>query len=121
VLGYTREEMKPELYWATLHPDDRSRILAEDQLTNRTGEPYRVQYRQRAKDGRWVWIRDEALLVHDERGNPLYWQGVRFDITRAGLVAGSPSIPVSQVRRSARWSARVFPDHLRETRTRRPA
>ncbi len=81
VLGYTREEMKPELYWATLHPDDRSRILAEDQLTNRTGEPYRVQYRQRTKDGRWVWIRDEALLVHDERGNPLYWQGVRFDIT----------------------------------------
>ena len=81
VLGYTREEMKPELYWATIHPDDRSRILAEDQLTNRTGDPYRVQYRQRAKDGRWVWIRDEALLVHDERGNPLYWQGVRFDIT----------------------------------------
>ncbi len=81
VLGYTREEMKPELYWASLHPDDRSRILAEDERTNRTGEPYRVQYRQRAKDGRWVWIRDEALLVHDERGNPLYWQGVRFDIT----------------------------------------
>ena len=70
VLGYTREEMEPELDWATLHPDDRSRILAEDQRTNRTGEPYRVQYRQRAKDGRWIWIRDEALLVHDERGHP---------------------------------------------------
>ncbi|MDX6595971.1 MAG: hypothetical protein QOI72_1353, partial [Solirubrobacterales bacterium] len=81
VLGYAREDMKPELYWSTIHPDDRERVLAEDERTNRTGEPYRVQYRQRAKDGRWIWMRDEALLVKDERGNPLYWQGVRFDIT----------------------------------------
>jgi PAS domain S-box-containing protein len=81
VLGYAREDMKPELYWSTIHPDDRERVLAEDERTNRTGEPYRVQYRQRAKDGRWIWMRDEALLVKDERGHPLYWQGVRFDIT----------------------------------------
>jgi hypothetical protein len=40
---------------------------------------------------------------------------------RAGSVAGSPSTLVSQARRSARWSARDLPDHLRETRTRRPA
>ncbi len=32
---------------------------------------------------------------------------------RAGSVAGSPSALVSQVRRSARWSARVLPDHYR--------
>jgi PAS domain S-box-containing protein len=81
MLGYTREEMEPELYWSTVHADDRERVLAEDERTNRTGDPYRVEYRQRAKDGRWIWLRDEALLVHDERGNPLYWQGVLFDIT----------------------------------------
>jgi hypothetical protein len=42
-------------------------------------------------------------------------------VYRAGSVAGSPGISVSQVRRSARWSANVLPDHLRDTRTRRPA
>ena len=28
-----------------------------------------------------VWVRDEAVLVRDEDGNPAYWQGVSFDIT----------------------------------------
>jgi light-regulated signal transduction histidine kinase (bacteriophytochrome) len=28
-----------------------------------------------------VWLRDEAVLVRDEEGNPLFWQGVMFDIT----------------------------------------
>jgi PAS domain S-box-containing protein len=81
LLGYTREDMLNGGFWPTLHDDDRARVRAEDERTNATGEPYRVQYRQRAKDGRWVWIRDEAVLVRDRRGDPLFWQGVRFDIT----------------------------------------
>ena len=81
VLGYQRDEMVRDRYWASVHPDDRERVRAEDERTNATGEPYRVQYRQQTKDGRWVWIRDEAILVRDERGDPLFWQGVRFDIT----------------------------------------
>jgi PAS domain S-box-containing protein len=81
VLGYRREDLQLDRYWASIHPEDRERVQAEDDRTDATGEPYRVEYRQQAKDGRWLWIRDEAVLVHDERGNPLYWQGVRFDIT----------------------------------------
>jgi PAS domain S-box-containing protein len=81
LLGYTREDMLHGGFWKTVHDDDRARVQAEDERTNATGEPYRVQYRQRTKDGRWVWIRDEAVLVRDRRGDPLFWQGVRFDIT----------------------------------------
>jgi PAS domain S-box-containing protein len=81
VLGYSRDEVRGERYWASLHPEDRDRVQAEDERTNATGEPYRVEYRQQAKDGRWVWIRDEAILVRDSGDRPLYWQGVRFDIT----------------------------------------
>lgn len=81
VLGYTREDMQPGWFWDSIHDDDRARVQAEDERTNETGEPYRVQYRQRSKDGRWVWIRDEAQLVRDRRGDPLFWQGVRFDVT----------------------------------------
>ena len=32
-------------------------------------------------DGGIVWLQDDAVLLRDERGDPLYWQGVRFDIT----------------------------------------
>ena len=81
ILGYTREELDRDTYWDTIHPDDRERVRAEDERTNRTGEPYRIEYRQRAKDGRWVWLRDEAVLIRDDRGAPLSWQGVRFDVS----------------------------------------
>jgi PAS domain S-box-containing protein len=83
MLGYEPEECTsdPEHWVKLLHPDDKERVQAEDERTNETGEPFRTEYRQFAKDGRVVWVRDEAMLVRDEEGNPLYWQGVQFDIT----------------------------------------
>jgi PAS domain S-box-containing protein len=81
--GYTPQETMsdPEHWTKTLHPEDRERVLAEEERTNRTGESFAAEYRQYAKDGRIVWVRDEAVLVRDEQGKPLYWQGVLLDIT----------------------------------------
>src|SRR5919112_1138154 len=83
MLGYPPEkEILDEEHWLrVLHPDDRERVLAEELRTDQTGEPYRIEYRQIARDGRVVWVRDEATLVRDEEGNPLYWLGVQYDIT----------------------------------------
>ena len=83
VLGYSPEEWMadPELFARILHPDDRERVLAEDARTSRTGEPFRMEYRHLARDGSVVWMRDEAVLVRDHEGEPLYWLGVQFDIT----------------------------------------
>jgi two-component system, sensor histidine kinase and response regulator len=71
----------PELWIKLLHPEDRERVLAEDARTDETGEPFKLEYRQICRDGRVVWIRDEAFLVRDEEGNPSYWQGIQLDIT----------------------------------------
>jgi PAS domain S-box-containing protein len=71
----------PELWIKLLHPEDRERVLAEDRRTDEIGEPFRMEYRQIARDGRVVWIRDEAVLVRDEYGRPRFWQGVMYDIT----------------------------------------
>ena len=83
LLGYTPEEYMsdPNILEKHLHPADRERVLAEDVRTEETGEPFRVEYRVLTRDGRVAWIRDEALLVRDEEGNPLFWQGVMYDIT----------------------------------------
>src|ERR687896_2063262 len=83
VLGYPPEkEVLEEDHWLrVLHPDDRERVLGEEQRTDETGEPYRIEYRQIARGGRVVWVRDEATLVRDEEGNSLYWLGVQYDIT----------------------------------------
>jgi PAS domain S-box-containing protein len=71
----------PELWVGRLHPADRERVLTEDARTDETGEPFRMEYRQFAKDGSVVWVRDEAVLVREEEGNPSYWLGIQLDIT----------------------------------------
>jgi PAS domain S-box-containing protein len=83
MLGYpANAEMVDEEHWLkTLHPDDRERVLAEEIRTDETGEPFRVEYRQIARDGSVVWVRDEAELVRDGEGEPMYWLGVQYDIT----------------------------------------
>ncbi len=83
VLGYTPEEWQTQKLWPTrLHPDDRERILAADKrFETGGGEPFSEEYRLLAKDGSVVWVREEAVLLKDEAGEPLYWQGVFYDLT----------------------------------------
>ncbi|HLL40798.1 MAG TPA: PAS domain S-box protein, partial [Rubrobacteraceae bacterium] len=83
ILGYSPEEcMTDPNHWVKItHPDDQERVLEEDRRTNETGEPFRAEYRQFTRDGRTVWLRDEAFLVRDREGTALYWLGVQLDIT----------------------------------------
>jgi len=81
MFGYTPEEWNIEVWLAALHPADRERVVAEDARTNETGDPFDIEYRLIRPDGRVVWVLDQAVLLRDEHGAPLYWQGVRFDMT----------------------------------------
>ena len=83
ILGYTPEEWiaDPELWAKLLHPDDRERALSQETrktIGNRNPPP--VDYRMITRDGRTVWILDEAVLEPDEVGTPV-WHGVLYDIT----------------------------------------
>jgi PAS domain S-box-containing protein len=84
ILGVTPAEWlaDPAANWlGRIHPDDREAVEQENRRADRTGEPFTTEYRMFTSDGRMVWIRDEAVVVCDERGNPKYWQGVMTDIT----------------------------------------
>lgn len=83
LLGYSAEETlaEPGVWRDQLHPDDRDRVLAEDVRTNATGEPFDMEYRAIARDGRVVWIHDRAEVVRDSEGRPRFWQGFMLDIT----------------------------------------
>jgi len=81
MLGYTVVEWveNHDLFVEILHPEDRERVLAAHQSTHATGEPLFVEYRLRTRDGRWVWVQDEARVVTDANGSVL--QGYLLDVT----------------------------------------
>jgi PAS domain S-box-containing protein len=83
VLGYTPDEWlaNPAPLGTLAHPDDLSAVRAAEDESLRTGEPLHAEYRMKAKDGRWIWILDEAAVVRDEQGTPLFMQGVMYDMT----------------------------------------
>jgi diguanylate cyclase (GGDEF)-like protein/PAS domain S-box-containing protein len=83
MLGYTPEEWREGKLWPKLlHPDDRERILAADERFEAGGEEaFSEEYRLLARDGSVVWVREEAVLLRDEAGEPLYWQGIFYDLT----------------------------------------
>ena len=89
ILGYASEEVlaRPELFKGGVHPDDRAAAEAAEARSSATGEPFDVRYRVRHAAGHWVWLRDRAVLVRDDQGQPLHWQGLLTDVTaevRAG-------------------------------------
>jgi PAS domain S-box-containing protein len=74
-------------FWRTrLHPHDHDAVVAATERSARTGEPFQMEYRYLAKDGRVVWVLDRAtLLARDDDGRPLTMQGVMLDITARKL------------------------------------
>jgi PAS domain S-box-containing protein len=80
IIGYTAEELaETELWKRILHPDDRVRVMSDRGTSQRTGQPFRSEYRVTAKDGRTVWLRDEAQIV--PAGKTFRWQGILIDVT----------------------------------------
>lgn len=84
MLGYTLEELEGTLQDGVelRHPDDIQRIQKDvgDHLTGLT-DHYSIEYRMRAKNGGYKWIRDcGKIMERDADGNPLRLCGTHEDI-----------------------------------------
>jgi PAS domain S-box-containing protein len=82
-LGFTPAQWvaDSESWQRQLHPDDRERVLAERRRSLESGEPFYAEYRMLSRAGAARWCRDQATVVRDETGRPLFLQGVRLDIS----------------------------------------
>ncbi|MET0800401.1 MAG: PAS domain-containing protein, partial [Actinomycetota bacterium] len=83
ILGYAPSEFlaDPELWFRSMHADDLARVKEAWADAVRTRTPFHAEYRDVRPDGSIVWVRDHSILVDDEEGRPLFWQGVLLDIT----------------------------------------
>jgi two-component system, cell cycle sensor histidine kinase PleC len=66
---------------ALMHPEDESLEGIARLAAERRGECVEVEFRMRAADGRWVWLRKRAEIVEDEESGGFSLVGIVFDVT----------------------------------------
>ena len=83
LLGYTVDEWhtSADFWMSRLHPDDRHAVIAAFLRSESTGEPFAMEFRYLHKDGRIVWVADQAILIEQEDGRPRLFQGVMIDVS----------------------------------------
>ncbi|CAG4900241.1 unnamed protein product [Acidocella sp. C78] len=81
ITGMTREETMPFGWTSAVHPDDLPPTLAAWQHSLASGDPVDVEFRIRAADGAYAWVRARAAARRDEAGQILRWYGTLEDIT----------------------------------------
>ncbi len=64
-----------------VHPDDQSLETMARTAAERRGECVDIEFRMRAADGRWVWLRKRADVVQDEETGAASLIGIAFDVT----------------------------------------
>ena len=83
MLGYTPEDWaaSPDFFVSICHPDDLERVLTETSRLLAEGGQTPIEFRLLRRDGSVAWVRDEAVVVRDEAGEPMCTQGYMLDIT----------------------------------------
>ena len=89
ILGFTADEWTadPELWVRQLHPEDRERVVREEEKLawHVPGQLHESEYRMLSKSGECRWILDAATMVAADDGS-LAWSGVLTDVTARRLV-----------------------------------
>lgn len=78
--GMPVSQLLGEGWQNVIHPDDLPVAAEHWARALRTGEPYEVEFRLRAGDGRYRWHIGRALPQRDESGSLVRWFGTNTDI-----------------------------------------
>ncbi len=83
LIGFTQDEaiaIDAETGLSMIHPDDLSMMWAAIEHLKETGKS-NAEYRQRTKNGDYIWVSNRMSLTKDSAGQPLYRSGNIHDIT----------------------------------------
>jgi len=83
-IGFRDEEFPNSVsaWHSRIHPEDLELVKksAQDHLEGRK-EIHEVEYRIHHKDGSIRWIHSRGKIQRDEKGRPIRWSGIDWDIT----------------------------------------
>lgn len=104
ILGYTVTAIMgdPGLWQSAILEADRQKVFNSSGNSLHTNGNYAVEYRMQTADGRVIWLRDLATIIH-QPGKPNIVRGVSIDIS---------SIKATQ---EAEREQRAFAEALRDT------
>jgi diguanylate cyclase (GGDEF)-like protein/PAS domain S-box-containing protein len=78
--GLTLEQLRGTGWTVIVHPDDLAVCLAKWETALRTGNPYDVEYRLRARDGTFRWFLCRGKPIRNSSGEIVKWFGTCTDI-----------------------------------------
>ncbi len=79
----TDADITIDLFFSRLHPQDRERTRTAIEHCIAHGEPYDIEYRTVADDGRHKWIRAMGRAFYDAAGVAKSFDGLTLDITHS--------------------------------------
>ncbi|MEH2150328.1 PAS domain-containing protein [Nostoc sp.] len=105
VFGYTQQETEPTFQWwqERIHPDDQQRVNDQFMASMANGNRYRIKYRVRHKDGRYLWVEDQGFAVRDANDQVVRVVGASTDISE---------------QQAALWERQKIETNLRESEER---
>lgn len=78
--GLTYDQMLRDPY-VGVAPQDRQQVVEAWEASQRTGEPYRAEYRVARSDGREIWASSRCWMETDSDGRPIRLVGALQNIT----------------------------------------
>jgi PAS domain S-box-containing protein len=96
VTGRPLQDMLGDGWQDTVHPDDLETTKEKWAMSLRTGDSFEGEFRLRAADGSWHWVRGRTTARRGENGEIIGWYGLVEDIDarkRAEGIAHSAESP----------------------------
>ena len=80
ITGWTHDELNASEWRERVHPDDLTAVERAHEA-NLRGEPTRVAYRHRCKNGSWIWLEIDCQIIFGPDGKPHHRLLTSRDIT----------------------------------------
>jgi two-component system, cell cycle sensor histidine kinase PleC len=91
-----------------VHPDDETLETIARTAADRRSECIDIEFRMRAADGRWVWLRKRADIIEDEETGAASLIGIAFDVTERKLEAEQSATADQRLREAIEAISEAF-------------